>query len=111
MINSEIECNNDHVGINFRWFHEVILTIQYYVVFYYTYIIPPQFNKAAMELQSCYSQLQHYGHPLYLKAPSEQFLLYPSHEGLQALRAKVYIMFVEHKYNLNLHRSKLQRIS
>ena len=55
----------------------------------YSYIIPTQFNIAAMELQSCYSQLQYYGHPLYLKSSEEEYLLYPSHEGLQALRAKV----------------------
>ena len=72
------------------------MTIQYDVLLYYTYIIPTQFNIAAMELQNCYSQLQCYGHPLYLKASSEQYLLYPLREGWQALTAKVYIKFVEH---------------
>ena len=111
MINSEIEYIEDQVGTNFRWFQQVILTIQYDVFLYYIYIIPTQFNIAAMELQSCYSQLQNYGHPLYLKASSEQYLLYPSYEGLQTLRAKVYIKFIKHTYNIYLHRSKLQRIS
>ena len=113
MINSEIECIDDQVGTNFRWFQQVILTIQYDTLLYYIYIIPTQFNIAAMELQSCYSQLQHYGHPFYLKASSdpEKYLLYPSHEGLQALRAKVYTKFVKHTYNIYLHRSKLLRIS
>ena len=62
--------------------------------------MPQQFNIAAMELQSCYSQLQHDGHPFYLKASSEQYLLYPQYEGLQTLRAKVYNKFVEHAYNI-----------
>ena len=113
MINSEIECRDDEVGTNFRWFQQVILTIQYDVFLYCTYIIPAQFNIAAMELQSYYSQLQHYGHPHYLKASSdsEKYLLYPLYEGLETLRAKVYIKFVEHTYNIYLHRSKLLRIS
>ena len=69
-----------------------------------------QFNIAAMELRDFYSQLQHDGHPFYLKSSSEQYLLYPSHEGLQTLRAKVYNKFVEQTYNIYLHRSKLLRI-
>ena len=96
MLNSEIECSDDQVGTNFRWFQEVILTIQFDVLLYYIYIIPTQFNIVAMELQDCYSQLQHHGHPFYLKASSEKYLLYPLREGWQALTAKVYIMFVEH---------------
>ena len=42
-----------------------------------------------MELQSCYCQLQHDGHPLYLKESSEQYLLYPQYERLQLLKDKV----------------------
>ena len=42
-----------------------------------------------MELQSFYSQLQYYGHPLYLKASSEQYLLYSQYEQLQLLKDKV----------------------
>ena len=53
-----------------------------------------------MELHRYYSQLQYYGHPLYLKPSEEEHLLYPSREGLQALRAKVYNMFIEHAYNI-----------
>ena len=89
MINSEIESSDDQVGTNFRWFQQVILTIQYNVLLYYIYIIPTQFNIAAMELRDCYSQLQHDGHPLYLKASSEQYLLYPQYEGLQLLKDEV----------------------
>ena len=90
LINSEIECSGDQVGTNFRWFQQVISTIQYILLFlYYTYVILMQFNIAAMELQSCYSQLQHDGHPLYLKASPEQYLLYPQYERLQLLKDKV----------------------
>ena len=42
-----------------------------------------------MELQSCYSQLQCHGHPLYLKASSEQYLLCSQYEQLQLLKDKV----------------------
>ena len=42
-----------------------------------------------MELRDCYSQLQHDGHPLYLKASSEEYLLYPQYERLQLLKDKV----------------------
>ena len=89
LINSEIECHDDQASINFRWFQQVILTIQYDILLYYIYIILTQFNVAAMELQSCYSQLQHDGHPLYMKASTEQYLLYPQYERLQLLKDKV----------------------
>ena len=66
------------------------LTIQYDVILYYTYIVTLiQFNIAAMELRGCYCQLQHDGHPLYLKESSEQYLLYPQYERLQLLKDKV----------------------